>query len=261
MTALTSLANVKRYLAITTTGQDALIPQLIVRESDFVERWTARRFPSVTVVGKRLDGTGTARLTLPEQPILSIQSLSVCGLSVAASSDGIQAGYLFDETGIVLTAGQRFPRVPKSVVCSWTAGYRASEQGTIPVATGNAATSSITPTTGGYAAADVGVTRVSNGSALTEVSGTPTAGQYAFDDGVYTFAAADANLAVEMTYDYVPGPVEQAVIEMVGLDLKQRDNLGIVQKQMAGEFIAYTDKNMTSSVQQMLAPFRRLAPC
>jgi hypothetical protein len=61
-----------------------------------------------------------------------------------------------------------------------------------------------------------------------------------------------------MTYGYVPPPVEQACIEMVGLDLKARDNLGITSKTLAGETITYSAKGITSSVKEMLGPYRRM---
>ena len=88
----------------------------------------------------------------------------------------------------------------------------------------------------------------------------PATGQYTFAAGSYGFAAADVGVSVTMTYLYVPGPVEQAVIEMVGLDLKARDNLGINSKSLAGETISYSGGGMTASVKEMLQPYRKMVP-
>lgn len=254
MAALTTLTAVKTFLVIPSANMDSLITALIARESEYVQRWTARTFPAVTVAARRMNGTGGTRMALPEQPIVSIEALLLNGVEIPASPDGLAFGYVFDESTVYLVGGARFPTAPQSVVCSWTAGYQAIETGFIPA--GNAPT--LTPTTGGSAVTSISA--AANGVALTQVGNAPAAGQYSFAAGVYSFAAADANAPVAMSYYYVPAPVEQAVIELVGMDLKQRDNLGVVQKQMAGEFIAYSDKSMTASVKEMLQPFRRMAP-
>ena len=255
MADLTTLSAVKAYLAITTTGQDVLIPALIARESKQVENWTGRRFPAVTNTARRLNGTGTAMLTLPDDPILSVSFLSIDGVEVPRSSDGLAYGYTFDETTIYLI-GARFPDRRQCVVCSWTAGYQDSETDFVPA--GN--TPTLSPTTGGRAVTNLTVTSTATGVALTEVGNAPASGQYTFAAGTYGFAAADTGAQVTMTYQYVPGPVEQAVIELVGLDLKQRDNLGVTSKVLANETVSYSDKGMTASVKEMLQPYRRMAP-
>lgn len=258
---LTTIAAVKAYLTITTSNQDALIAQLIPRESALVERWTGRTFPTVTNASKRLNGTGTTRLVLPDNPIISVSALSIYGSAIAASPDGIQAGYLFDDTCLYLVGGvggigwgDRFPTQPQSVVCSWTGGYQTSETDFVP--TGNAPT--ITPTTGGTAASVVSVMDDTLGIVMTQVGAAPLANQYTFSAGVFTFNSAQYNHAVTMTYGYIPAAVEQAVIEMVGLDLQQRNNIGITSKSLAGETIAYEKKGISDSAKEMLMPYRRM---
>lgn len=51
---------------------------------------------------------------------------------------------------------------------------------------------------------DYGVTYANSGQPFTRVSGTPTTGQYSVDEttGTYTFAAADTNAAVFISYEY-----------------------------------------------------------
>jgi len=258
---LTTVAAVKSYLGVTTSGQDTLIGQLITRESAFVEQWTGRTFPSVTNTSKRLNGTGTTRLVLPDNPILSVSALSIGGTAIPASADGIQAGYLFDDTCLYLVGGiggigwgDRFPQQPQGVVCSWVAGYQADETAFVP--TGN--TPTITPSTGGTAATVISVTDDTTGVVLTQVGAAPVAGQYTFSAGTFTFNSAQYNDAVTMVYHYIPAAVEQAVIEMVALDLQQRSNVGITSKSLAGESISYERKGMTDSVKEMLMPYRRM---
>lgn len=254
MTQLTTLANVKAYLAISTTGSDAIIATLIPRESAYVEQWTNRRFPRVVNTAKRLNGSGSAVLVLPDSPILSIESLTINGGTRIPASDGQTFGYLIDDSAISLIGGV-FTKGRGNVVCSWTAGYRESETAFVP--SGN--TPTLSPTMGGTAVTNIGVSDA-NGAAFTLVGNAPAVGQYNFTVGTYTFSAADVGKAVTMDYYYVPGPVEQGCIEMIGLDLRQRDNLGVVQKQLANEFVIYSDKSMTRSVKEMLSPYRRMAP-
>jgi len=258
---LTTLANVKSYLSITTTNQDALIPQLIARESSLVEAWCGRQFGPVSHTAKKLNGNGSKKLVLPDNPILTVSAVFVLGSAVPASPDGVQAGFMFDDTCVYLVGGiasmswgERFPMVPQSVAVSWTAGYQTSETNYVP--TGN--TPTITPTTGGTASSVVSVTDDTAGTTLTQVGAAPLAGQFSFSAGVFTFNSAQYNHSVAMTYNYVPGPVEQAVIEMVALDLQQRNNIGINSKSLATESITYEKKGISDSAMEMLRPYRRM---
>lgn len=261
MPALTTLASVKAYLAITTSGADAIISQLIARESALIERYTDRYYPSALNIRKRLNGTGTDRLMFPATPVIEVTYLEVNGVAVPAS-DGTEYGYALlyageNAVGVNLVGG-KFPSGQGNIVATWRSGYRTEETAEIPAQSGNEPVT-ITPSSMGRAVYDVGVVDA-DGTAFSLVANGPAAGQYSFSGGVYTFNAANSGTEVMMTYDYVPGPVEQACIEMVGLDLKQRDNLGVSSKTLAGETVTYTTKGMTPSVAEMLAEFRRRAP-
>lgn len=59
----------------------------------------------------------------------------------------------------------------------------------------------VTVTNSAQFSKDLGVT-YANGNALTLVASGPTAGQYSVSAGVYTFATADANAAVLISYEY-----------------------------------------------------------
>jgi hypothetical protein len=255
MADLTTTDRVKSYLAITTAGQDANIGALITRESALVERWCGRQFSRIVARSKRLNGSGTSRLFLPDTPVVSVSSVSVGNTPLTYAADGLTAGFSFDENCIYLAAGERFPYVPQSVAVAWTAGWQETDEQFIP--TGNAPT--LTPTNGGFAVSDEGVVSAA-GTVFTAVGNTPAAGQYVFADGVYAFNIADIGIAVTMSYAYVPGPIEQAVIELVGLDLKQRDNLGIKSKTLAGENVTYEDRGLPTSITDMLRPYRQMVP-
>jgi hypothetical protein len=254
MANLTTLSAVKAYLAITTSNQDALISALIARESKVIETWTGRRFPTVTNTAKRLNGTGTSMLMLPDSPVLDVSLLQINAVDVPLSADGVQAGYQFDDTTLYLV-GSKFPQGRQNVTCTWTAGYREIEDATIP--SGDAPT--LTPATSGIAIRDVSV-KSAAGEIFTKVDSVPHTHQYTFHGGTYAFNVLDAETEVVLTYDYVPAPIEQACIDMVSQDLKQRDNVGIKSKTLAGETISYNSDGISTGVQQVLKMFRKLAP-
>ena len=254
---LTNVQRTKDYLGLVTTGSDGVIAQLIARASVQVVKWCSNPFQHVAYSLSPLDGTGSARMRVPNTPIISVSAVMVGGIAVAASPDGIVAGYQYDDKYLYLFGGYRFPTGFRNVPVSYVAGFTSSETDFIPIAPGPY---TVTPTTDGYAIVDNGVTFVATGVALTLVGGVPITGQYSFANGVYTYAAADTTKAVTMAYDYAPGPVEQAVIEMVGGDLKQRDNLGIASKTLRDETVTYTDKAMSNSVQGLLWPYRKVVP-
>jgi hypothetical protein len=256
MADLTTLASVKSYLAITTTGQDLLIPSLIANESRLIEEWTGRVFPYVAR-SKRLNGTGTDRIVLPDSPIINVSSVTV-NEKAYSLSDGSSAGFFFEagESMVYLIGGERFLKGFKNVAVDWTAGYETTQTAFIPA--GN--TPTLTPSNGGLAVTNVSVTIAATGVAMAEVGSSPSTGQYSFSAGTYTFATADSGVQVTMDYYYVPGPVEQACNMLVGTLLKTRDNLGIQSKSMAGETISYMTKAIPDDVKAKLQLYRRVAP-
>ena len=252
---LTSSRVVRSYLSITT-NIDPVINPLIERASDYIQRYTARTFPKKVTVNRRLHGTGSTRLHVPDNPILSIEALQVDQLAVTAS-DGVTDGYLFDDHMIYLANGQKFTAGFNNVLVSWTAGYRAEESAVVPA--GNFPT--LTPSTGGRASEAISVTYDANSVVLTKVDSGPTAGQYALsEDGEYSFNTADGNKSVTMAYYYVPPTIVQACIELVGLRLTQRDKIGLKTKSLATESITYEDAEVTPSIKALLAQFAKRVP-
>jgi len=251
-TNLTTTARVKRYLGQPGNNVDALIAELIPAASRTIEAYTSRQYPYVTRTSKRMTGSGSAILALPDTPIVAVSALAVGGVGIP-ESDGTSGGFLADDTAVNLISYGKFPMSPPlQVTCSWVAGYKETEAGTIPTAN----TPTLTPTTGGRATVAVSVTTVA-GVPLTEVTSGPVAGQFSLADGVFTFNSANSGTLVEMEYYYIPSQVEQACVEMVALDLMQRSNVGTKSKSLAGESISYEDRGMTPSIKEMLQPFRK----
>lgn len=77
------------------------------------------------------------------------------------------------------------------------------EAKTVPAAAGPYTVTIAPPATGSFVA-DLGVTNALTGLAMLRVASAPATGQYSLNvaTGVYTFAAADASLAVLISYEY-----------------------------------------------------------
>lgn len=104
-----------------------------------------------------------------------------------------------------------------------TISLAANEPGTIPAST----PWTVTVTNSATWANDLGV-QYAGGQQLTRVASGPTTGQYSVSSGVYTFATADANKAVMISYEYTQasvgntvtvGTILQGVQPVITLDL------------------------------------------
>lgn len=250
---LTTVEAVKAYLGSAANGQDTLSASLIVRASEYIQRYCGKEFPSKVHSGVRLNGTGSERMVLPGTPIVNVSSVEVGSVTLQASADAFtDPGYAHDDLCIWQIALGKFPMGFRNVKVSWVSGYRDDYDATVP----SGSSPAIIPARVGRAAEDISCT-YANGTAMSSVANAPTAGQYVFNGtaGSYTFNSGDSGQDVTLSYYYIPGAVEQAAIEMVALKLKQRDNIGIRSKSLAQESITYEDKDMTPSIKSMLSTY------
>jgi len=81
-----------------------------------------------------------------------------------------------------------------------------NEAGTIP-----ATPYQVTTTNSANWVTDLGVFFTATGVQLTRVASSPTTGQYSVAAGVYTFAAADTTLAVQINYTYTAASGAQKI--------------------------------------------------
>jgi len=120
---LCTLDQVKAYLPAmqATTGDDPLLSGLITAISAFMATYCSRVFQSASYQ-ETYSGQHTRRLTLRQFPVTAVGSLSISGLSIPASPDGVQPGYVWDQYGIDLI-GYIFQRGRGNIAVSYTAGY------------------------------------------------------------------------------------------------------------------------------------------
>lgn len=118
---LCTLADLKAWLNIGNTTDDALLQRLITAASVFMQSWMSTDIPSASYTEVR-DGTGSDTLCLGTTPVTAVASLTVNGLPQTLSPDGIQPGYLFSDSAIYLV-GTTFPVGRRNVRVTYTAGY------------------------------------------------------------------------------------------------------------------------------------------
>ncbi|MDN7456592.1 phage head-tail connector protein [Burkholderia cenocepacia] len=136
---LTTLANAKAWIIVptTVTGDDAMLQRLITAASQFVQTYLNRTIAS-TAYNERYTGSGSNTLALPNYPITAVSSVAIRGVPIAASPDGVQVGYTFDDRFLYLIGNvglSRFPNgadgqfpkwPPLGVQVSYTAGYAST---------------------------------------------------------------------------------------------------------------------------------------
>lgn len=129
MADLTDLAAVKAWLAIATSGSDAILTALVTSTSaDFLRAIERTDFAAADYTEVR-EGDGGSRLVMRHWPISSIASITVAGVALQVSPDKVAGGYYFDDgldperlNEIYLAGGDTFTD-GAAVVVAYNAGY------------------------------------------------------------------------------------------------------------------------------------------
>lgn len=133
MADLTTLANTKSWLSVSSATDDALLSRLISAASDYIQTWLNRDIAMATYTSAR-DGNSGRRLMTKNYPVLSVTSVIIDQQIIPASVNG-GAGYVFDSTSIMLIGGYQFTRGFQNVSVTYVAGYATTpneiEQATI----------------------------------------------------------------------------------------------------------------------------------
>lgn len=132
---LTSLANVKAWIGVTTTTDDALLTRLVSAVSTAVQNRLNRTIASTGYTETR-NGNGRVALQLTNYPVTAVASVTVDTTVIAARTAPTAAGFTFDER-LVYLQGYCFTKGQQNVAISYTAGYAATpldlEQATIEI--------------------------------------------------------------------------------------------------------------------------------
>jgi len=104
---LTTRETAKRDLGITTTEDDDIISDMIVRASSAIARETRRSF-GVETVTETLDGTGSRLLGLSRYPIVEVTEVTEDGTAITDYSvEDVEVGALYRPVGWGRSGGLR----------------------------------------------------------------------------------------------------------------------------------------------------------
>ena len=264
MQQLATLAQVKAWVPkLTSPDDEALLNSLIARATGIIMANISRSNVAVRTVTETLDGQGSSGLLLREWPVVSISSLSVNAQVIAEAANALVPGYVWSRWDGVLPGrpqslamrGRRFAVGSQNIAITYRAGYLAEEE----VHTINAG-QAITNDYNGAWCSDQGVT-YTDGTPLVRVTGAPGVGQYQLGatPGIYNFNALDNNDNVLISYGYVPAPLGQACVQLVGEWYRYRGRIGQKSTSLDGKETASFDNSMlTDSIKMIIQPYRRV---
>lgn len=127
MAALTTVAAIKQYLDIRVDTDDDMLYRLAEAETDWLT--AALRMGGVleTQYDRRLNGSGSERLMLPEYPIIAVSDVVVEDEPIPLAEEDGDAGYWYvpgDDYIQLVGRAYTFPRGHGNVNVVWTAGYK-----------------------------------------------------------------------------------------------------------------------------------------
>lgn len=256
---LTSLSNVKSWLQIESTDNDALLSRLISAASQFTKQWLSRDIIEKSY-SQRFSGMDNVILMLPQYPVISVSAVSINNVAIPYTAISGNTGYTYDDMTIQLY-GYVFSRGRLNVSVSYTAGYRASDEEATVERYGTAPSYTYeVRSLANFWISDLGV-KDADGEDMLRVSSSPASGQYSVSsDGVYSFNSAQDGDTVYISYKNVPMDVSEAVCMMIGERFRLQDRIGVVSKGLAGETVTFSQKDMSSTVRSSLMPYRKVMP-
>jgi|GEM_PF-1428286 len=120
---LSTLANVKEYLRITTADDDTLIQKILTRTSTWIQKYCNRVFIAADYT-EYYDGDGTKELLVNQYPINSIASMYDDYDRVFGSDTAITvADLVYYPEGRIVYPYNSFMRGQKNIKITYNAGY------------------------------------------------------------------------------------------------------------------------------------------
>lgn len=121
MAAFITLTEIRHWLDVKGTADDALLEDLIVAASKFIETWISRDLSSRSYT-ETYDGPGGRRLSLRAYPVTAVTSLTIDGATIPAAASSTDLGYVISGRGLALR-GYRFTEGVENVAVTYVAGY------------------------------------------------------------------------------------------------------------------------------------------
>lgn len=266
---LTNLTDLKTWLDIAGSDDDALLSQLITQISRAILNVLDRPSILPRSYSETYDGGNECSIVLRQWPVNAISFCCVNGVPIPPTPP-IDAGGTF-QVGFVLDGldvappgrmqrlslrRRRFTTGLQNVHVSYSAGYQVTGESAVAPTAPPYSVSVLAPY--GDWASDGGVT-YANGVTLSPVAGSPADGQYVVENGLYTFAPSDAGAALNITYGYVPADLAVCCMDWAAERYAYRSRIGQQSKSLGGqETMAFIVKDVPDFVAAALQPYRRL---
>ena len=120
MPDLCVLADVKAYLGLTSSADDAVLSSIISAESAFIQGMLNRQL-AVLPYTDQFCGGGKTGHKLYQSPCGTVTSVTVNGCAIPATTSSMAAGYMVIKDNVVLF-GYTFSRGNYNCVITYTAG-------------------------------------------------------------------------------------------------------------------------------------------
>jgi len=290
---LTFLAQVKSRAEVnpTSTSDDPEIQSAITAFSQWLLNFTGKAsLNSVGSYNEVYDGNGNLRLFLRNNPIQTITTLNVNGVSVPiVAATAFNSWGAFIETSqksIAIRAGignfSTFPYPTAwqgsvngyrqggpsffygigNIQVQYTAGYLPT---TVSNDIENVTAQTVTLAFGPWAA-DIGVVYYPSLVPLVNVPNSPAVGQYAVSSGLYVFNVGDNNKLVALSYQInrAPADLEYAVRCVVALNYKRKSwqdqKSRVVTASGTSATTSYRDWTWPPEYQQIFEHYQRKSP-
>ncbi len=270
VTDLATPAQVMQWLPANTQASDsALIAALITAASTSILADLQRSTTLSRTYTDVFDGYGEYRKMLRRWPVTSVASLIIGSSSIQLSSGSPQttAGFVLElwdgslpgRPQLLDLRSRTYCWGVQNVAVTYRAGYLVpAEAMVVPTGGGMVTAAQLY----GPWAEDAGVVYAATGLPLVAVTGAPGTGQYAVNPaGVYTFSLGDQGLGVLAAYSYVPQPLSQACVEVVGEAYRYRTRQGERSHTSPGpQTVGFDLSRFTAAVKWMTNPFRMVVP-
>jgi len=123
MSDLATLDQLKQDLVISDTKSDEQLQRFL----DEISAWFLNQINRGSLLSatynERRNGSGGDSIVPRYYPVSAVASVTVNGLNISASPDGVQSGFINDEWTIYMVGCYRFIRGKQNVVLNYTAGY------------------------------------------------------------------------------------------------------------------------------------------
>ena len=268
--ALTSVANLKAYMAVAPVGADAFLGTLVNRASDIIESICDREMMTRSHADW-LDGTGSRNLLLPNYPVTAVARVCIGSRDVLSlSNSSTDAAYMTvanDATNITLVVSGGVNASSTDIAL---AGFATVTLLVAQInATGLGWSASVLNSADAHPTSDLKtiVARGVTSSAVYLTVPEEPVSDYEWDTlsgQLYNaggWPAGHENIYVAYTGGYatVPDDLEQACIEIALTMYQSRETDRTMTSERLGDY-AYTlraEVDQSGYYQRLLAPYRR----